>query len=205
MDGQPSLNPMPASKTDADGLDVRSNRAARKYTPREMALRVLWIPGQYLLRLSPRPAYGWRRLVLRLFGARVGKDVHVHNSTRVTMPWNLSIGDWAAVGEDALIYNLGPVTIGDRATVSHRAHLCAGTHDYRRPDLPLLPSRPSRLALRRGYVRTRSWVRGWRSEKERSSAPACCRDARRPAVDNCRRESRPRGQKPRVLVETPER
>jgi putative colanic acid biosynthesis acetyltransferase WcaF len=37
-----------------------------------------------------------------------------------------------------LIYNLGPVRIGARATVSHRAHLCAGTHDYRDPALPLL-------------------------------------------------------------------
>ena len=135
----PTSSPTAAADADPQAeLDVRSNRAARKYTPREMALRVLWIPGQYLLRLSPRPAYGWRRLVLRTFGAQVGRDVHVHNSTRITMPWNLTIGDWAAVGEDALIYNLGPVTIGDRATVSHRAHLCAGTHDYRRPDLPLL-------------------------------------------------------------------
>ncbi|WP_199484196.1 LbetaH domain-containing protein [Thiocapsa marina] len=37
-----------------------------------------------------------------------------------------------------MIYNLGPVTIGDRAAISHRAHLCAGTHDYRDPTLPLL-------------------------------------------------------------------
>ena len=101
-------------------------------------MRVLWLPGQYLLRWSPRPFFGWRRGVLRLFGATVGRDVHLHNSTRVTMPWNLTLGDWAAIGEDVLLYNLGPITIGERATVSHRAHLCAGTHDYRRPDLPLL-------------------------------------------------------------------
>lgn len=122
----------------ARGLDIASNRSVRKYTPREMALRVLWIPGQYLLRMSPRPAFGWRRFVLRLFGARIGPHVHVHNSTRVTMPWNLEMGAWAGVGEDVLIYNLGLVEIGARATVSHRAHLCAGTHDHRQPDLPLL-------------------------------------------------------------------
>ena len=124
--------------TDPAGLDVQSNRSARKYTRREMAMRVLWLPGQYLLRWSPRPFFGWRRGVLRLFGATVGPHAHVHNSTRVTMPWNLTLGAYAAVGEDVLVYNLGPVTIGERATVSHRAHLCAGTHDYRQPDLPLL-------------------------------------------------------------------
>ncbi len=120
------------------GLDVRQNRSARKYTRREMALRVLWLPGQYLLRWSPRPLFGWRRAVLRAFGATVGQHAHVHNSTRIAMPWNLTLGDWAAVGEDVLVYNLGRVTIGERATVSHRAHLCAGTHDYRDPSLPLL-------------------------------------------------------------------
>ena len=126
------------SDASPDGLDIERNRRARKYTPREMALRVLWIPGQYLLRLSPRPAFGWRRWVLRAFGAQIGRGVHLHNSTRITMPWNLTVGDWAAIGEDALVYNLGHVTIGERATISHRAHLCAGTHDYTRADLPLL-------------------------------------------------------------------
>lgn len=119
-------------------LDVRGNQAARKYTPGEMLRRVLWGGGKVLFRLSPRPCFGWRRLVLRCFGARVGRHVHVYPSTRIYFPWNLSIGDWSAIGEDALVYNLGPVTIGQQATISHRAHLCAGTHDYTRPDLPLL-------------------------------------------------------------------
>lgn len=119
-------------------LDLERNRSAQKYTRKEMALRVLWMAGQYLVRFSPRPFFGWRRLVLRLFGAQIGPHVHVYSSTRVYMPWNLTVGAWSAIGEDVLVYNLGPVTIGERATVSHRAHLCAGTHDYRRADLPLL-------------------------------------------------------------------
>ncbi len=64
--------------------------------------------------------------------------MHVYPSARVYLPWNLSVGDQASIGEWALVYNLGPVTIGARATVSHRAHLCAGTHDYRDRSLPLL-------------------------------------------------------------------
>lgn len=54
------------------------------------------------------------------------------------MPWNLEIGDWSAIGEHALIYNLGKISIGEAATISHRAHLCAGTHDYTDPAMPLL-------------------------------------------------------------------
>jgi putative colanic acid biosynthesis acetyltransferase WcaF len=48
------------------------------------------------------------------------------------------MGEESSIGEWALVYNLGKVTIGARATVSHRSHLCAGTHDYRNPALPLL-------------------------------------------------------------------
>ena len=120
-------------------LSIEQNRAASKYTPREQVLRVLWgLLGKPLFRLSPRPCFAWRRLVLRVFGARVGRQVHVYPTTVVYFPWNLQIGDWSALGEQALVYNLGPVTIGERVTVSHRAHLCAGTHDCRDPAMPLL-------------------------------------------------------------------
>lgn len=53
------------------------------------------------------------------------------------MPWNLEIGSWSSIGKYAFIYNLGKISIGDKVTVSHRAHLCAGTHDYNDPTLPL--------------------------------------------------------------------
>jgi putative colanic acid biosynthesis acetyltransferase WcaF len=119
-------------------LDISRNRAAQKYSPGEMFRRLLWGFGRWLIRLSPRPCFGWRRLVLRCFGAKIGKQVHIYPSTVIYFPWNLTLGDWSAIGEDALIYNLGPVAIGSKATISHRAHLCAGTHDYRQPDLPLL-------------------------------------------------------------------
>src|SRR6266478_1633072 len=119
-------------------IDIAANRASKKYTSGQLALRLLWAFGQWLFRLSPRPCFAWRRAVLRCFGASVGKHVNTYASTRIYFPWNLTVGDWSALGEEVFIYNLGPVTIGSRATISHRAHLCAGTHDYRRPDLPLL-------------------------------------------------------------------
>ena len=91
-----------------------------------------------LFRFSPRPLFGWRRFLLRLFGARIGRDAHVYPTTRIYIPWNLELGDEASIGEWVLVYNLGLISIGDRATISHRSHLCAGTHDHRDPNLPLL-------------------------------------------------------------------
>ncbi len=119
-------------------LDIASNRQATKYSRSELGRRVCWMVGQWLFRLSPRPCFGWRRFVLRCFGAKIGAHVNTYGSTRIYFPWNLSVGDWSALGENALIYNLGSVTIGQRVTISHGAHLCAGTHDYKRADLPLL-------------------------------------------------------------------
>ena len=120
-------------------LDIAANRAARKWTTGELAGRALWeTGGQLLFALSPRPFWSWRRGLLRLFGARIAKGVHLHPSVRITVPWNLDIAEYAAVGEDVRLYNLGLVTIGASATVSQGAHLCAGTHDYRKADLPLV-------------------------------------------------------------------
>ncbi len=119
-------------------LDIEANRRARKYSNSELLRRVLWGAGQWLVRLSPRPCFGWRRLVLRCFGARLGAHVNVYSSTRIYFPWNLVVGDWSAIGEEVRIYNLGPVVIGRRVTVSPAAHLCSGTHDYRKADLPLV-------------------------------------------------------------------
>jgi len=119
-------------------LNIAENRRVQKYTTGELLRRVFWTFGQLLFRFSPRPCFGWRRFVLRCFGATVGKHVNTYPSTRIYFPWNLTVGDWSAIGEDVLIYNLGLVTLGEKVTISHRAHLCAGTHDYTQPDLPLL-------------------------------------------------------------------
>jgi len=119
-------------------LDIAANRRTRNYSRTEMVQRVLWGFGCYLFRLSPRPCFGWRRFVLRCFGAKIGANVNTYPSTRIYFPWKLTVGDWTALGEEAFIYNLGPVTLGEKVTVSHRAQLCAGTHDYTLPDLPLI-------------------------------------------------------------------
>ena len=119
-------------------MNIVDNRRAQKYTAGEQVRRILWGGGKLFFRFSPRPCFGWRRFILRCFGAKLGRHVHIYNSARIYFPWNLAVADWSAIGEDALIYNLGPVTLGEKVTISHRAHLCAGTHDYSQPDLPLL-------------------------------------------------------------------
>ena len=118
-------------------LDINTNRKAAKYSKSELVRRVLWSIAKPLFCFSPRFCFAWRSSLLRLFGANIGSHVHVYNTAIIYMPWNLQIGDWSSIGEYAFIYNLGKITIGEKTTISHRAHICAGTHDYTRSDLPL--------------------------------------------------------------------
>lgn len=122
-----------------DALDIAANRRARKWTRKELLVRALWelLRGP-LFGWTPRPLWGWRRSVLRLFGATVGREAHVHPSVRIDVPFNLAIGDHTAVGDRATLYALGPIVLGARVTVSQGAHLCAGTHDHRDPAMPLV-------------------------------------------------------------------
>lgn len=119
-------------------LKVKANRKVRHYSWKELSFRVLWGFGRQFFRLTPRPCFAIRRSILRLFGAKVGKKVRIYPSTHIYFPWKLRIEDGSAIGECALIYSLGEVTIGERTVISQRTHLCAGTHDYRYPSMPLL-------------------------------------------------------------------
>ena len=119
-------------------LDINSNRSASKYSRKDLFLRVLWGFGKLAFRLTPRPCFGLRRSILRSFGAKIGDHVNIYPSALIYYPWNLEIRDDSSIGEWALVYNLGKVTIGARTTISQRVHLCAGTHDYKNAAMPLI-------------------------------------------------------------------
>lgn len=126
------------SATPAPSLDIAANRKSRKWSLRARLGRVLWGLAHPLFAYSPRLCWGWRAMLLRGFGARIGRDVQIFPSVRVTIPWNLAIGDETAVGDRAILYALGPIRIGRQVTISQNAHLCAGSHDYEGPDMALL-------------------------------------------------------------------
>jgi putative colanic acid biosynthesis acetyltransferase WcaF len=101
--------------------------------------RVAWL-GAWLLffRLTPTPLHVLRCFVLRLFGADVSLRAHVYPSVRIWAPWNLEMAAGACLGPDVLCYNVARVRLGAHATVSQRAHLCAASHDYRDPKMPVI-------------------------------------------------------------------
>ena len=119
-------------------IDIAANRRASKWTRREQMGRIIWeIVGCRLFAWSPRPMWGWRRWLLRCFGANIGQAVRIDPSARIVIPWNLALDDNVGIGERAILYALGPITVGKNATISQHAHLCAGSHDFRGHDMRL--------------------------------------------------------------------
>jgi len=101
--------------------------------------RLLWAGVEAtLFRCSFHTMNRWRSLLLRLFGAKVGKHCIIRRTLRVFYPWNVEIGEMCILGDSASLYSLGKITLGDRSMVSQEAYLCAGTHDYTKASLPLV-------------------------------------------------------------------
>lgn len=100
-----------------------------------VAWQICWL---LLARWTPPLLFGWRRFVLQVFGARIGKGARIYGSVRIWIPRNLIVGDNAIVGRGVELYNQGRITIDHRAVISQRAHICASTHDVNDPDFALV-------------------------------------------------------------------
>ena len=81
--------------------------------------------------------YNWRNFLLRLFGAKIGKNVIIRPTARITYPWKLSIGDHSWIGDHVDLYTLGEIIIGSNAVISQRSYLCTGSHDSTKLDFPI--------------------------------------------------------------------
>ena len=108
------------------------------WTRHEQVRLLLWdYAWSILCEWTPKPLNPWRLFVLGMFGARLHGSPFVHQRARIQIPWKLIMHDRAALGDGACAYSLGEIEIGARATVAQEAYLCAGTHDFSHPDIPL--------------------------------------------------------------------
>jgi putative colanic acid biosynthesis acetyltransferase WcaF len=96
-------------------------------------VQLWWFVQSSLFAMSPQIMYRWRAWLLGLFGARIGSDVIIRPSVRITYPWKLTIGDCCHIGDHVELYTLGEIEIGNNSVVSQRSYICTGTHDYTSP------------------------------------------------------------------------
>lgn len=121
-------------------LDLKNYKNRHSFSSK--VARALW-NVVWLLLFRPTPDRGlgvfvwWRILLLRLFGAKIGKHCAVRSSTRIWQPWNLELGDWVAISEECDVYSADKITVGDRSTISRGAFLCCASHDITSPIMEL--------------------------------------------------------------------
>lgn len=115
-----------------------------------VSVQLWWLVQSTLFRWSPQIAYGFRRWLLRRFGAQVGKGAVIRPSVTITYPWKVRIGDYAWVGDDVVLYSLGEIEIGAHSVVSQGSYLCAGDHDYTQAEFP--------IRARKIVIGSESWV-----------------------------------------------
>jgi len=76
--------------------------------------------------------------VLKTFGANLSGMPFIHSTTKIQIPWNLTMSHRACLGEGANAYSLGKIEIQEGATIAQEAYLCTGTHDFNDPSLQLI-------------------------------------------------------------------
>lgn len=94
-----------------------------------LMVQLWWVVQALLFRPSPQIFFGWRRFLLRLFGAGIGRGVLIRPSAEFTYPWKISIGDFSWIGDGAILYSLSEISIGAHSVISQHCYLCAGSHD----------------------------------------------------------------------------
>ena len=98
--------------------------------PVDKIKRAIWnFTSALIYRPSPVYLFGWRCLVLRVFGATLATGARPYPNARIWAPWNLTMEAASCLGPEVECYNPGRILVRCGATVSQRAFLCTASHD----------------------------------------------------------------------------
>jgi putative colanic acid biosynthesis acetyltransferase WcaF len=135
-----------------------SSRYASPWPLRERIRLLLWtVVWPLFCGWTPKPLNAWRLIWLRVFGCKIDGKPFVHQRARIHIPWHVTLHDRCCVGDRANLYSLGEIELGLRCVVAQEAYLCAGTHDFSDPKLPLVTAKISvgtdALVCARAFIR----------------------------------------------------
>ncbi len=101
---------------------------------RSILIRALWHVVNAVVLQSPlNPSSKLKIMVLRMFGAKIGRGCVLKPSMNIKSPWYLTVGDYCFLGERVWIDSLAPVTLGNNVCISQDVYLCCGNHDWTDP------------------------------------------------------------------------
>lgn len=122
-------------------MTTKLNKAFNKgyFHPGAPKLKIMawYVTSTLLFRSGLVPFSNVLVFILRLFGARIGRDVRIKPYVHIRYPWRFEMGDhsWLA---DCYIDNLAFVKLGKHVCVSQGAMLLTGNHDFTRPTFDLI-------------------------------------------------------------------
>lgn len=100
---------------------------------RSVAWQMLWVISSRLVVERTWCPPSLRCVVLRLFGAKIGRSVLIRHHVSIHWPWKLEIADNVWIGVDTWLLNLEKISIGSDVCISQGAFICTGSHDVRSP------------------------------------------------------------------------
>ena len=109
------------------------------YQPGSVFKRISWyfVNMIFFKTLFPFPS-SLKIKLLRLFGAKVGKNIVIKPNVNIKYPWFLEIGNNCWIGEEVWIDNLAFVRMGNNVVVSQGAYLLTGSHNYKKEAFDLI-------------------------------------------------------------------
>ena len=97
-------------------LSQYKNALSRKHQIVRFFWGLVW--GIFARPLPKSIGSGWKRFLLRLFGAKVSSTAVVYSSAKVYYPANLVMKDYSCLASGVKCYNVAPIVIGANTTVS---------------------------------------------------------------------------------------
>ena len=117
-------------------LSKYENLLGRKHQVIRLVWGMVWGMGTWFL---PRSiGMSWKRMLLRLFGAKIHPTANIYSSVKVYYPANLTMEENSCLADNVNCYNVAPIRIGTNSTVSQEVYLCTASHDITHPLHPLI-------------------------------------------------------------------
>lgn len=109
------------------------------YHPGSAWKRLVWyFVNVSFLKNTFIPCSSLKVFLLRLFGAKIGRNVTIKPGVNIKYPWLLEVGNNCWLGENVWIDNLAHVKIGNNVCISQGAMLLCGNHNYKKETFDLI-------------------------------------------------------------------
>lgn len=109
------------------------------YRPGPLWKRILWYwINAFVFNSSLFPFYRLKVFLLKIFGAKMGKNISIKPCVNIKYPWLLEIGNNVWIGEKVWIDNLAKIYIGNNVCLSQGCLLLSGNHDYTKSSFDLI-------------------------------------------------------------------